>query len=249
MNGARHETVEAYKKEIDNNRNDIRPPTNGAVFYTNNGRDKAREHVAEQRARGKDTLILEQTEHGKKLDSDRLFDRSDPRTNQLELNEAKRINQETGKVSLNKHNAATKVWDHESKTYGEQATGRVTVVTNDRAIKENSFFARNEREALIRNEKVTHINGVERKELQAKLDAVDHAKSREANAMTAAQRERAKSEHNEALRDLNGVIERNDPTRDKAKEKTEPIVERKSAFEKRQESKTTVDSAPPTKKK
>lgn len=247
MSGARHETVEAYKNEIDNNRKGIRPPKDGAVLYTNNGRDKALAYVEEQRKQGKEATILEQTKHGQTLDQDKLFDRSDPRTNQLELNQAKKINRETGQVSLDKHNAATQIWDHASKTYAEQASGRVTVITNDRPIKENSFFARSEREALIRNPNVTHINGVERKELERQLDKAEVAKTREAKALTEHQRAKAQAEHKDALRELNDTIEKNDPTRDKSKEKPVAEPEEKSAWKRHGDTKQSADT--PEKKK
>lgn len=242
MSGARHDTVEAYKNETDNSHRDIRPPKDGAVLYTNNGRDRAHAYVEEQRNQGKEATILEQTKHGQKLDQDKLFDRSDPRTNQLELNQAQKINRETGKVSLDKHNAATQIWDHESKTFGEQASGRVTVVANDRPIKENSFFARNEREALIRNPNVTHINGVERKELERQLDKVENAKAREANSMTQHHRAKAQAEYKDALRELNCTIEKNDPTRDKSKDKPAPEPEKTSAWKRHGEAKHSVDT-------
>lgn len=197
---ARHDTAEGYLSEIDAEREKIRPPENGAVFYTNKGRQTAEEYVAREKAAGRQASTLEQTELGARLHSDSLYNLSDRNTRAMEQSETNRIQAEKGNVRHQRHAAADRVWGHASRTYAQEASGRVTVITNDRPIKEYSFFARHERAILIRNEKVTHINGIERKVLERDLDRM----------------ERVPPDQRDALRlQLNRRLEKRDPTRQK----------------------------------
>ncbi len=208
----RHRDLDGYLREIDRDADKLTPPRDGAVFYTNGGRQEALRHVAREHAAGRPAVTLEGdwqksgaggTELGRRLDADRLFDRTDPTVAALEANEFERIKRagpvridangvERRPISLDKHMAAGRIWGRTSQSFAERASGEVTVVTNDRPIKEHSYFARHERATLIRNEKVTAINGVSRAELVADLD--------KAERLTGADRKAA-------LEDLNHKIE------------------------------------------
>ncbi len=211
---ARHETTQAYAQEIDANRENLRGPKDGTVCYTNGGQESARAHVAHERAEGRDATTLEQTKYGATLDKDELW-RNTPENRTF--NNAERDRQkQAGVQNVDPRLAGTKeVWGKASQTYCEEARGKVTVVTNDKPIDEKGFFAKHERETLIRNEKVTHINGVERKQLETRLDAVNKAKAQQGSAVTEADRTKAAAAHKEALAKLNADIEKGDPTRTK----------------------------------
>ncbi|NOE36218.1 hypothetical protein [Ruegeria sp. HKCCD7318] len=243
-----HDTPDGYIKEIDENKSGIRPNNDCAVFYTNNGREDAEAYVKQQKEAGHNATILEQTEVGKRIEADRLFSRN---RDAREFNERENELRKAQGLELKRDAGAIRVWNHASETYAKEASGRVTVVVgkeeNGGKIPEDKFFARKERVTLIRNEKVTHINGVERKMLEEKLDKVEFAKSREADALSKSQLERAKKDHKDALRELNEVIEREDPTRKKEKSNVD-TPSKKSKFEERKENKFDAPT-PPTKRK
>ncbi|WP_424830255.1 hypothetical protein [Ruegeria sp.] len=193
----RHDSAEAYIQETNWKRGELKAPRDGAIFYTNGGQETARAYMIEQNENQQNMTILEETKHGKRLDEDKLYEATDDNYAKLERKQAERLSKELGRpISPYGRRGADRVWDHASNTYAKQASGRVTVITNSEEIKETSAFARQERNTLIRNEEVTHINGVDRKELLAKLNQVENARN---------------LEKAERRRELNAMIESNAP--------------------------------------
>ena len=180
----RHPTPEGYAAECRAAPGEIAPPHDGAVFYTNGDRDTAVRFAERETALGRPTVTLEGhrdtgacgTRHGCRTDRDRLFDNTDPDTRGFNVREAQRTHAETGQVVLAKDAGARRVWRETSAAYAARASGRVTVFTGDAPIRDQSYFARCERDVLIRNEKVTSINGVSREELAAVLDQRDRGR-------------------------------------------------------------------------
>lgn len=200
---ARHDTAEDYIAENQANRDKLRAPKDGTVCYTNSEGDLStvREYVAREKAAGRDAIYLEATEQGRRIDNDNLWDLYDEKNRALNNRERERL-QAKGVKDIDPQPGTERVWGHTSKTYAEEAHGRVTVITHDKDIEEGKFFAEHERPALIRNDKVTHINGVERKELAQLLDKAESAPTPETRK--------------QALQEINTRIEAGDPTRDKA---------------------------------
>ncbi len=173
MNGPRYSTVEEYYAEIERSRDQLTAPTDKAVFYTNNDYRAALDH-----ARSTNALTLEgikedkycekgeqvgqfATAYGAKLEADKLWDNSDPKTLTW--------NQQHG--GRDNHSAARAVWDKTSRTYAEQADGKVEVFCKNRTIDPQKTFYRQELPSLINNSKVTEINGVSRAEMSHRLEA------------------------------------------------------------------------------
>ena len=197
--GSRHDTAEKHIAEIDARRADIRAPKDGAVLYTNSGADRTL--MPQYLAENPHCTTLEQTKLGKDIDAQQLMDNSNPKTHAMNEAEVSRLKGK-GVAPFDKERCgAGRVWDHMSKSYAEEASGKVTVLTHGQPIKEHSFFARNEREILIKNEKVTHINGIERKELLKHQQAM--------------MRETSPGKRQMMLTSLNEKIEKGDPTRTK----------------------------------
>lgn len=200
---ARHDRAEGYIAENEANRDKLRAPKDGTVCYTNSGGDLStvREHVAREKAAGRDATYLEATEQGRRIDNDNLWDPYNEKNRALNDRERERL-QAKGVKDIDPQPGTERVWGHTSKTYAEEARGRVTVITHNKDIKEGSFFAEHERPTLIRNDKVTHINGVERKELAQLFDKAESAPTPETRK--------------QALQEINAKIEAGDPTRDNA---------------------------------
>jgi hypothetical protein len=117
---------------------DVSTERNKAVFYS--GDEGANRRKANEKYTANGFSTIETTEGGKWLERDSLYS------------------------TLNK-TTADKVWDEAAKKYAQSASGVVTCVIEGTS--PNSTFARVELPELLTNEKVTHINGIERKELQS----------------------------------------------------------------------------------
>ena len=206
----RHPTPKAYFAEIEANRANLRGPKDGTVCYTNGGQDLALMFVANERAAGRDATTLEQTPYGERLQNDALW-RTTPENRAF--NNAEHDRQiEAGVQNVDPRLAGTNaVWAKASQIYCEEARGMVIVVTSDKPIDEKSFFARYERHALIRNSNVTHINGIERKQLEARLDAVEQTMASHDRTSTGFGKMRTLALHQEAVAKLNADIERGAP--------------------------------------
>jgi len=177
----RHPTPDGYTEERRANPAQITPPHDGAVFWTNGDRDTAVRFAERETALGRPCTTLEGhrgsgafgTPLGAAFDRDQLFDNSDPETRAFNMREAQRMHSVTGRISLAKDLGARRVWRGTSADFAARASGRVTVFTNDLPISSRSYFALYERDVLIRNEKVTEINGVPRAQLAEILDQRD----------------------------------------------------------------------------
>lgn len=138
-----------FEQDIERRKAGLAPPQDGAVFYTNGARAEAEAHIEERRAAGQPATTLEQTEYGRRLDG--------------ELEPYWKRSQTRNAVALPAASLA-------SKHYAERASGRVEVFCNGERPREDGVFATVERDALIHNERVTHINGQRREDLQAELE-------------------------------------------------------------------------------
>jgi hypothetical protein len=213
--GARHPEVEGYRRENADCVEGLTAPHDGAIFYTNGARSKAVEYARSETAAGRRATTLEGVEdvsgphrageapgaygtpQGARLDADHLFDNTDPATMRFNAAERERQQSRGGALGGNDQAGAFVVFGEASHIYAQRASGRVEVFANGDPIRENSFFARHERDTLIRNEKVTEINGVKRENLAAILDRAGDDQAEQARARA----------------EINALIEKGDRTR------------------------------------
>ena len=178
----RHSSAGVYENEVNQNPEKLTAPHDGAVFWTNgwvdkNGqgpdaRRKALDHCAAETEAGRPCATLEgRPEDGKYgTELGHKYDRQDLYNNRIPEVAALNRKERHGAHANQATPGARKVFDHTSKSYAQNASGRVEVFTGGAPIKDDSTFARCERDALIRNEKVTEINGVPREDLKRTLD-------------------------------------------------------------------------------
>ena len=161
MSGTRR-SYGQFEQDFYINQTRLESPKNSAVFYTNGSRSAAEAHVAARRAAGQPATTLEQTEYGREFDANiRPY----------------------WKRAADRRNIAEPSADVVSKRYAERASGRVEAFCNGEEPRQEGTFARVERDALLGNEKVTHLNGVRREDLKAVRNRGDPNAERDMNAL------------------------------------------------------------------